>query len=86
MRPYSLHFKSSVEKDLRRLPAVARRRCLERIDGLGAEPRPRGATRLTGSEHSYRLRVSSYRVVFQVDDDERVVTIEYVRHRKDAYR
>jgi mRNA interferase RelE/StbE len=84
--PYSLRLKASVEKDLRRIPTNARMRCLERIDALPANPRPRGATRVTGSEHTYRLRAGTYRVVYQVDDNERLVTVEYVRHRKDAYR
>jgi len=30
--------------------------------------------------------VASYRVVYQVDDAERLIVVEYVRHRKDAYR
>jgi mRNA interferase RelE/StbE len=84
--PYSVCFKASVEKDLRRIPATARDRCLERIDLLRGDPRPRGVTRLTGSDRTYRLRVGAYRVVYQIDDDERVLVVEYVRHRKDAYR
>jgi mRNA-degrading endonuclease RelE of RelBE toxin-antitoxin system len=40
------------------------------------------ATRL----HTYRLRVGTCRVVYQVDDSEQSVTVEYVRHRRDAYR
>jgi len=86
VEPYSVRFKASVEKDLRRLPSRARRRCLERIDELRATPRPRSAVQLTGSRHTYRIRVASYRVVYQVHDGERLVVVDYVRHRKDAYR
>jgi mRNA interferase RelE/StbE len=75
-----------VEKDLRRLPARSRRRCLDRIAELRTSPRPSGVRRLVGSLHTYRLRVGEYRVVYQVDDAERTVIIQYVRHRKDAYR
>ena len=86
MEPHRLLFKSSVEKDLRRIPATSRTRCLERISGLGMDPRPAGARQLVGAERTYRLRVGAYRVVYQVDDDLRTVTVAYVRHRKDAYR
>lgn len=86
MEPYSLRFKASVEKDLRRIPAATRRRCLERISQLRSDPRPSGARQLVGSLRTYRLRVGTYRVVYQVDDSERSVTVEYVRHRRDAYR
>ena len=86
MERYSLRFKTSVEKDLRRLPAKSRGRCLERIAELRLTPRPAGARRVIGGERTYRLRVGVHRVIYQVDDVARVVTIVYVRHRKDAYR
>jgi len=86
VEPYSLHFKSSVDKDLRRIAAKSRSRCLERIAELRLAPRPPGARLLVGGERTYRLRVGVHRVVYQVDDAARVVTVVYVRHRKDAYR
>jgi mRNA interferase RelE/StbE len=84
--PYSVLLKASVEKDLRRLPAKACLACLAHISELRDDPRPRRTLQLTSAERTYRLRVGSYRVVYQVDDVARVVTIQYVRHRKDAYR
>lgn len=86
MSPYSLRFKESVEKDLRRLPASARTRCLEHAEALRHDPRPRNALKMTGAERTYRLRVGRYRVIYQIDDRERTVTVEYVRHRGGAYR
>ena len=41
---------------------------------------------VVGGERTYRPRVGVYRVVFQVDDASRSVTVLHVRHRKDAYR
>jgi mRNA interferase RelE/StbE len=75
-----------VEKDLRRLPVKSRSRCLERIAELRVTPRPAGVRPVVGGERTYRLRVGAYRVVYQVDDAARLVTVLYVRHRKDAYR
>jgi mRNA interferase RelE/StbE len=86
VEPYSLRFKSSVGKDLRRLPAKSRSRCLERIAELGLTPRPAGVRLVVGGERTYRLRGGVHRVIYQVDDAARVVTVVYVRHRKDAYR
>jgi mRNA interferase RelE/StbE len=86
VQAYSVCFQASVEKDLRRIASAARARCLDRIERLGVDPRPRSAIRLTGSQQTYRIRVASYRVVYRVYDEERLVEIQYVRHRKDAYR
>ena len=86
MEPYSLRFKSSVEKDLRRLRFRSLARCLERIDELRLTPRQRGVRQVVGGERTYRLRVGVYRVIYQVDDASRLMTVLHVRHRKDAYR
>ena len=86
MEPYSLRFKSSVEKDLRRVPAKSRGRCPERIAELRLTPRPAGVRQVMGGERTYRLRVGVHRVIYQVDDVARAVIVVSVRHRKDAYR
>jgi len=86
MEQYSLRFRSSVEKALRRLPARARKRCLERISELRLAPRPAGVRQVVGAERTFRLRAGVHRVVYQVDDAARLVTVLHVRHRKDAYR
>jgi len=83
--PYSLFFKDSVEKDLRRLPRAVCARCLARAEALSDDPRPRGAVKLAGLERTYRLRVGRYRVIYQVDDERRTVTVQHVRHRSGAY-
>ena len=81
MTPYSLRFKDSVEKDLRRLPAKARSRCLERAEALREDPRPRAAAKLTGRERTCRLRTGRYRVIRQIDDGLHTISVEHVRHR-----
>ena len=83
---YSLVFKPSVEKDIRRLPSSMTSRIMERIGTLRSTPFPPSAGKLSGAEKLYRLRVGDYRIIYEVDKNARVVTIHYVRHRRDAYR
>jgi mRNA interferase RelE/StbE len=42
-------------------------RILEHIESLRADPLPRQAIKLEGSEGLYRLRVGDYRVIYAVD-------------------
>ncbi len=86
MGSYSLNFKPSVEKDLQALPRKLVSRITERINGLASEPLPAGSRKLTATERLYRLRVGDYRIIYEVDSKVRVVTIYYVRHRREAYR
>jgi len=39
-----------------------------------------------GSHDLWRLRVGAYRVVYSVDDQQKVVDVVAIRHRRDAYR
>jgi len=34
----------------------------------------------------WRLRVGNYRVIYSIDDANRIIDISAVRHRRDAYR
>jgi len=42
--------------------------------------------KMEGSVSDWRLRVGDYRLLYEVNDTERTVTIVRVRHRRDVYR
>jgi len=83
---FTIAFKSSVEKDLRHLQADISKRVLERIEALKTTPFPKQASKLSGAERLYRIRISDYRVVYEVEAKEKKITIHYVRHRREVYR
>jgi len=83
---YRLRVKRSAEADLRRLPGPLFERVNERILALRDDPRPSGVRKLSGAVEGWRIRVGDYRVVYQIDDTEQVVTIVRVRHRREVYR
>ena len=80
----------AAERDLRGLKKMLDQIQLSRIDkkiqGLKTDPYPQAAEKLKGKENWYRLRDGNYRIVYEVDDTKRVVTIGRVRDRKDVYR
>jgi mRNA interferase RelE/StbE len=63
-----------------------RQRIVKTILALAAEPRPVGCEKLAGENERYRVRVGRYRIVYSTADDELVVFVVRVAHRKDAYR
>jgi mRNA interferase RelE/StbE len=85
MARYSLVFKASVARDLRPLPTSDVRRILARIEALADEPRPAGCEKLSGQER-YRVRQGVYRIVYEIGDQELVVVVVKVGHRRDVYR
>ncbi len=58
---------------------------LEAIQMLAANPRPADTRKLVGSDGEYRIRVGNYRVVYFIDDLNRIIDVQRIRHRKDAY-
>jgi mRNA interferase RelE/StbE len=75
----------SARKELEALPASVLARVWSRIEGLAAEPRPRGSRKIRGARSLWRLRVGDYRVIYTVDDQHRLVDVVAVRHRSSAY-
>ena len=86
MKTYNISFKPSVEKDLKDLPKKIISRIMEKIKELANNPFPRRAIKLFNTEHLYRIPVGEYRIVYEVNNDNKEITIHYVRHRREVYR
>lgn len=69
---------------MRRLAPDMLSRISEAINGLAADPRPPGTKKLVGGL-GWRIRVGDYRVIYQIEDEEKVVTIAVVKPRQSAY-
>ena len=85
MANYRITFARSARKELEQLDNSVVNRVFPRIGSLALEPRPRGCRKLSGEQSLWRIRVSDYRVVYAIDDEEMVVDIVTVRHRSRAY-
>jgi mRNA interferase RelE/StbE len=85
---YRILIKTSARKELVQVgPARAdRQRIVRRIEALAKEPRPPGCEKLRGSEDRYRVRQGHYRVIYEIEDTARTVTIVKIGHRRDVYR
>ena len=55
------------------------------IDALATNPRPTGTVRLAGRDN-FRIRVGDYRIVYAVDDSDRLVIVARIAHRREVYR
>ena len=82
---YRILYDKRIEKDIRSISKDTLRSILEKIEKLGNNPRYKGTEKLVGIK-GYRLRVGNYRVLYQIDDKEKVVKIFRIKHRKEVYR
>lgn len=82
---YALAFRPAALRALRKLDRQAAERIKAATEELRGEPRPPGAKMLTGSHGLWRIRVGDYRVVYTIDDQQRVVRVAAAGHRRDIY-
>ena len=73
----SRHLRPSPKKDVAKI--------LRRIEALRAEPRPPGVEKLSGQE-KYRIRQGVYRILYEIQNNELIIVVVKVGHRRDVYR
>jgi mRNA interferase RelE/StbE len=83
---YELIIKPSAEKSLDKLPRPIRSRIVDALKQLCDNPHPAGSVKLTGDENLWRIRIGSYRVVYEIHNAKLVVLVLRVAHRRDVYR
>lgn len=76
---------SSAKKELRKIPASHIKLLIQKIASLSQNPRPTGTQLLKGNNRYYRIRLGDYRVVYEINDTEQIVTIIKIGHRREIY-
>lgn len=83
---YAIEYGPGVEKDMLRLPRAVVARVDKAILALADEPRPHGCKKLAAHKNLYRVRVGDWRIVYEINDDHRIIIVMIVGHRRDVYR
>jgi mRNA interferase RelE/StbE len=74
-------------RHLHRLPEKVRSAAIEMMSGALADaPRRVGKPLLGELASLFSARRGDYRVIYEIDEDQLVVTVHRVQHRRDAYR
>jgi len=81
---YSVNFKKHALKELAKINEPFYSHIKQAIYSLADNPRPQGYKKLKGRD-GYRIRVSNYRIIYDVFESELVVDIIALGHRKDIY-
>ncbi|MDX9744166.1 MAG: type II toxin-antitoxin system RelE/ParE family toxin [Arcobacteraceae bacterium] len=85
---YSLHFLSSAKKEFAKLDTVIQKLIKEKLLLLVENPEllKNNIKPLKGEyKGKFRLRVNQYRIVFQIKDEELIIIIVRIGHRKEIY-
>ena len=86
MARYRLLIKPSAVKEIEAIPLNRdRQRVVERISKQAEDPRPSGSEKISGQD-KYRVRQGRYRILYAIEDQDLLVQVVKVGHRKDVYR
>lgn len=85
---YSLNFLNSAKKEFKKLDFVAQKLIKEKLLLLSTDPDilKNNIKALKGDyKGKFRLCVNQYRVVFQVKDEELIIIVVRIGHRREVY-
>lgn len=83
---YKIFIDGKAEKELSKLQNDLQEKIILFILKLKNNPRPPGVRKLSGLKSCCRLRIGDYRVVYEIDDEKRLLKILIIRHRKNIYK
>ncbi|HEY8750502.1 MAG TPA: type II toxin-antitoxin system RelE/ParE family toxin [Tepidisphaeraceae bacterium] len=83
---FTVLYRTSVKRELRRLDARTVRRVDASILALADTPRPPGCVKLSGQLNLWRIRVGDYRIIYELHERELTIVIVSVAHRREVYR
>lgn len=84
---YKILWRPSVKKDLKALPETTVQAILAIVDSLAINPYPANTKKLKGTtKPCFRVRTGNYRIIYEVHNQELIIDIIEVGHRKDIYR
>jgi mRNA interferase RelE/StbE len=82
---YRVQLIGSARREMARFRQPLTGRILAALRALSSSPRPRGCRKLSGYESRFRVRAGDYRIIYEINDDDRLVLVYGVRHRSKAY-
>ena len=82
---YQIELRRRAQRVLDRLSKSDFQAAVEAIKELAQVPRPRGVEKVK-STGLWRIRQGDYRIIYSIDDNQQLVTVVRIGHRKEVYR
>jgi len=85
---YVFRWRECAVHQLRAIPQATALTILRALTPLGDDPRRSDADikKLAGYSDRYRLRVGDYRIIYEIADEQLIILVVGVGHRREAYR
>jgi mRNA interferase RelE/StbE len=83
---YKLRLEKHATKALKKISEPVKSRIINALEEMAQDPFPSDIKALQGEwKGFYRRRVGDFRIIYSVDSDIKIVSVESIVDRKDAY-
>ena len=82
---YAVDILRSAQKQLGKINRQDQPRITSAIHALSDTPHPQGCQKLSGRP-AWRIRVGSYRIIYEIHDDKLLILVVTIGHRREVYR
>lgn len=82
---YQVDILRSAQKQLAKINHQEQGRIVDALRNLAENPRPHGSKKLT-ARPAWRIRVGSYRVIYEIHENQLTVLVITIGHRSHIYR
>ena len=86
MANYKIVITETAERALYRLPKKIVPKIVAAIQSLTINPYPSGCRKLSGEQDTFRIRLGTYRIIYEIYKSTIEIKILKIGHRKDVYR
>jgi mRNA interferase RelE/StbE len=83
---WQIQIEKNAQKALKKIPNPYLNNITDAVEFLKTDPRPHNSKKLKGYKRLYRIRISDYRVVYQIWEPKKIILVTRIAHRSDVYR
>jgi mRNA interferase RelE/StbE len=81
---YAVEITTYAKKQFKQIGSEAQAKLTAAIRKLANNPRPHGYIKMKGRE-AYRIKVGDYRIIYEIHDQQLLVLVVEMGHRRDIY-
>ncbi|MBT3785823.1 type II toxin-antitoxin system RelE/ParE family toxin [bacterium] len=82
---YGIRYEKAAARSLKKLPVDAQRGIVSAIKELAKDPANKANVKKLKNSDFYRVRIRDYRVIYELDAADKVITINSIFHRQKGY-
>ncbi|MBW4650259.1 MAG: type II toxin-antitoxin system RelE/ParE family toxin [Kastovskya adunca ATA6-11-RM4] len=83
---YQVEIAPAAQRQIRKLTTDVQQKIIQRLEALAVDPYPAGVVKMRGEQSLYRVRLGDYRIIYEIQDEELLILVLKVGHRRDVYK